>query len=150
MITCDTNVFVYASDPRDSLKRATADTIVEALGRVESAIGLQVIGELQNALRRRVRTPSEVAHQAARNLLARFASFAYDERAVEPALNEAVAGRLNYWDALLLAAADAAGVTVMLSEDMSDGLIFGGLEVINPFGPDGPTDRVRELLALNS
>jgi predicted nucleic acid-binding protein len=148
MISCDTNVFVYASDPRDPVKRAAADNIVEGLGRADCAIGLQVISELQNALRRRVRTPSQVAFEAARDLLSRFQSFAYDERAVELALGEATRGRLSYWDALLLAAADAAGVTVMLSEDMGDGLIFGGLEVINPFSASGTSERVRELLAL--
>jgi predicted nucleic acid-binding protein len=148
MISSDTNVFVYASDPRDPVKRATADAIVDALGRVDSALGLQVVGELQNALRRRVRTPPLVAYRAARDLLKRFQTFAYDERAVELALAEATVGRLSYWDALLLAAADAAGVTVMLSEDMADGLVFGALEVVNPFGPDGPSARVRSLLAL--
>jgi len=149
MISCDTNVFVYASDPRDPAKRAAADAVVDALGRAGGAVGLQVIGELQNALRRRVRTPPWVAYQAARNLLARFQTFAYDERAVELALGEALVGRLSYWDALLLAAADAAGVTVMLSEDMADGLVYGRLQVINPFGPHGPSDRVRQLLSLS-
>ena len=148
MISCDTNVFVYASDPRDQAKRATADAIVVALEGVHSAVGLQVIGELQNALRRRVRVPPGIALQAARDLLTRFSTFACDERAVELALAEAIAGRLNYWDALLLAAAEAAGVTTMLSEDMGDGLVFGNLEVVNPFGVGGPSDRARRLLAL--
>jgi predicted nucleic acid-binding protein len=148
VISSDTNVFVYASDPRDPVKRDAADAIVEALGRADSVVGLQVIGELQNALRRRVRTPPSVAYQAARNLLMRFQTFAYDERAVELALGEAIIGRLSYWDALLLAAADAAGVTVMLSEDMGDGLVYRGLEVVNPFGPHGPSDRARRLLSL--
>ena len=148
MISADTNVFVYASDPRDPARRAVADRIIDALGRVGGAIGLQVIGELQNALRRRVRTPPLVAYQAAHNLLLRFQTFAYDERAVELALQDATIGRLGYWDALLLAAADAAGVTVMLSQDMQDGFVYRGLEVVNPFGPAGPTDRVRQLLGL--
>jgi predicted nucleic acid-binding protein len=148
VISTDTNVFVYASDPRDPVKRAAADAIVEALGQVDSVVGLQVIGELQNALRRRVRTPPWVAYQAARNLLMRFQTFGYDERAVELALGEAIIGRLSYWDALLLSAADAAGVTVMLSEDMGDGLVYRGLEVVNPFGASGPSDRVRQLLSL--
>ncbi|HZZ90037.1 MAG TPA: PIN domain-containing protein [Caulobacteraceae bacterium] len=149
MISADTNLFVYASDRRDPGKYAVASTIVDALGSVDAAIGLQVIGELQNALRRRVRIAPHVAYYAARDLLSRFATFAYDERAVELALGEASLGRLSYWDALLLAAADAAGVTAMISEDMRDGLVFGGLEVVNPFSRDsGPSDRVRQLLAL--
>jgi predicted nucleic acid-binding protein len=148
LISADTNIFVYASDARDPARRAVAETVVDALGRAAGSVGLQVVGELQNALRRSVRLPAPIAFQAARRLLVRFSTFAYDEAAVARALDEAIAGRLSYWDALLLAAADAAGVRVMLSEDMSDGLVFGSLEVVNPFGPGGLSDRARKLLAI--
>ena len=46
------------------------------------------------------------------------------------------------------AAADAAGVRVMLSEDMADGLVFGAVEVVNPFGRSGVSDRARALLGI--
>jgi predicted nucleic acid-binding protein len=146
MISCDTNLFVYAHDNRELSKQATARLILGALAGREAAIGLQVVGEVQNALRKRLRTPAQVAYRVASDLLQEFASFAYDDRAVGMALAEASAGRLNYWDALLLAAADQAGVKTMLSEDMSDGLSFGGLEVINPFSAAGPSERVRQAL----
>jgi|HubBroStandDraft_5_1064220.scaffolds.fasta_scaffold74414_3 predicted nucleic acid-binding protein len=148
MISGDTNLFVYAADPRDAIKHAIARSVVQAMGRSPSAVGLQVVGELQNVLRRRLRAPSWRAYQFARNVLIQFPAFAYDERAVELALDEAISGRLSYWDGLLLAAADAAGVKTMISEDMGDGRVFRGLEVVNPFGPDGPSDRVRQLLGL--
>jgi predicted nucleic acid-binding protein len=148
MISGDTNLFVYAVDSRDPAKHASARIVVDAMVGVPSAVGLQVVGELQNVLRRRLGTPPPIACHYARRVLVQFAAFAYDERAVGLALSEASLGRLSYWDALLLAAADAAGVTAMISEDMRDGLVFGGLEVVNPFGPVGPSDRVRQLLAL--
>jgi predicted nucleic acid-binding protein len=148
MISADTNLFVYMWDLRDPAKNTTARTVVEAMSRHPSAIGLQVVGEFQNALRRRLRLPIAVAAQSARNVLTEFSTFAYDEASVEAALAEASAGRMSYWDALLLAAADRAGVETMLSEDMSDGLTFGGLQVVNPFGADGPSERVRRVLQL--
>ena len=148
MISADTNLFVYLWDLRDPTKNETAKTVVGAMSGRPSVIGLQVVGEFQHALRRRLRLPVPVAAQSAGNLLTDFSTFAYDETAVETALAEASAGRLSYWDALLLAAADRAGVKTMLSEDMSDGLTFGGLEVVNPFGPDGPSERVRQVLKL--
>jgi predicted nucleic acid-binding protein len=148
MISADTNLFVYLWDLRDPTKNKTATTVVEAMSRYPSIVGLQVVGEFQNALRRRLRLPASVAAESARNVLTEFSSFAYDEASVETALAEASAGRLSYWDALLLAAADRAGVKTMLSEDMSDGLTFGGLEVVNPFGSDGPSERVRQVLKL--
>jgi predicted nucleic acid-binding protein len=148
MISCDTNLFVYAHDNRDLAKQSTARLVLGALAGREAAIGLQVVGEVQNALRKRLKTPAQVAYSLASDLLLEFDSFAYDERAVGMALAEAIAGRLSYWDALLLSAADEAGIRTMLSEDMADGLVFGGLEVINPFGAAGPSERVRQLLAL--
>ena len=147
MISCDTNLFVYAYDNRDLSKQSTARALLADLGARGAVVGLQVVGEVQNALRKRLRAPAATAYGAARDVLATFGSFAYDERAVETALAEATAGRLSYWDALLLAAADGAGVRTMLSEDMTDGLRFGQLEVVNPFGPAGPSDRIKALLS---
>jgi predicted nucleic acid-binding protein len=148
MISADTNLFVYAYDSRNLSKQATARLVLDGLAGREATVGLQVIGEVQNALRKRLKAPAQVAYQLASDLLTRFVSFAYDERAVGMAIAEASAGRLSYWDALLLCAANEAGVRTMLSDDMADGLVFGELEVVNPFGPDGPTDRVCKLLAL--
>jgi len=147
-ISADTNVFVYAVDGRDPAKQAIAQSIISALARVEGVVGLQVIGELQNALRRRLKLPAFHAIQTARNVLVQFSAFAYDQTAVEIALAQSAAGKMSYWDALLLTAADAVGVTSLISEDMTDGLVYGGLEIINPFAPDGPSARVRQILAL--
>jgi len=148
MISGDTNLFVYAMDARDPDKHAIAKSVVDAMGRTPSVVGLQVIGELQNVLRRRLKTPPATAYRYARSLLVQFPAFAYDERAAGLAFDEATAGRLSYWDGLLLAAADAVGVRTMISEDMGDGRVFRGLEVVNPFGPTGPSDRIRQLLGL--
>jgi predicted nucleic acid-binding protein len=148
MISGDTNLFVYAMDSRDPAKHAVAKSIVNAMGSAPSAVGLQVVGELQNVLRRRLKTPPATAYLYARKVLVQFPAFAYDERAVQLAFEEAEAGRFNYWDGLLLAAADSVGVKTMISEDMGDGRVFRGLEVINPFGPAGPSDRVARLFGL--
>jgi predicted nucleic acid-binding protein len=148
VISADTNVFIYASDRRDPLRSEIADAVLERLDSLDTAIGLQVIGEFQNALRRRLRVAAPTALAVAGELLQRFPCFAYDERAVATALAEASAGRLSYWDALLLAAADSAGVRVMLSEDMADGLVFGRLEVVNPFDRAGVSARARGWLGI--
>jgi predicted nucleic acid-binding protein len=41
--------------------------------------------------------------------------------------------KVNFWDALLIAAARTAGCTVFLSEDLQAGQSFDGVRVINPF-----------------
>ena len=41
--------------------------------------------------------------------------------------------QLSYWDAGIIEASRAMGCTQVLSEDLSDGLDFGGVRVTNPF-----------------
>jgi predicted nucleic acid-binding protein len=39
----------------------------------------------------------------------------------------------SWWDALIVAAAQVAGCTYLLSEDMQDGQHYGAVTVVNPF-----------------
>ena len=41
--------------------------------------------------------------------------------------------RINYYDGAILAAAERLGCEIVLSEDMTDGRIFGSVTVRNPF-----------------
>lgn len=68
--------------------------------------------------------------------------------AVIRAMVEAEEGRFSFWDALLLAAAEEAGCTVCLSEDMADGAKLGRLVVRAPFAAGGLSQASRELLGL--
>ena len=146
ILSADTNLFVYAVDDRDPVKRETARTVIAQLARAQAPISLQVIGELQNALRRRLKMPVHLASQQARNIFSAFPSFAYDRTSVDQALAQSAAARLGYWDALLIAACSQAGVSVLLSEDMQDGFTLGGVRVINPFGADGLSIAARQIL----
>lgn len=148
MITADTNVLVYLFDDRDPAKQAAAGELLRAMEIGDRLLGLQVIGELQNVLRRKLGQPPWEAAQNARNLLELFDVYCPTEVAGGEALTLMASGRLSYWDGLLLASAREAGVTVMLSEDMQDGARFGSITVVNPFGEDGLSARAREVLEL--
>lgn len=41
--------------------------------------------------------------------------------------------QLSWWDSMIVAAAEAAGCTRILSEDFSDGTSYFGITVVNPF-----------------
>ncbi len=41
--------------------------------------------------------------------------------------------RMGFWDALLCATAERAGLQYLLSEDMQDGRRLGNLMIVNPF-----------------
>jgi predicted nucleic acid-binding protein len=66
---------------------------------------------------------------------------AADEGAFELALQWWAEERFGYWDALILATSLRAGATAVVSEDLADGMILGGVEVVSPFAPDA-LDRI--------
>ena len=142
----DTNIYVYLHDDGEPEKQAVARDLVKAMSTANAAVALQVVGEVQNVLRRRLKMPAHLASQEARNVYVSLSSFAYDAACVERALAQSAAGRLGYWDALLLAACDRAGISVLFSEDMQDGFKMGGVEVVNPFGSPGLSARACERL----
>jgi predicted nucleic acid-binding protein len=148
IISIDTNVFIYAADSRDMNKQAAAIRIVSDLAARRAPVALQVIGEIHAALHRRLRMPVHFAAQHARNILVAFETFSFDERAVDNALAQAGAGRMSYWDALLVFACAAAKVDALLTEDMQDGARLGGVEIVNPFGESGLSVRAQSLLGI--
>jgi predicted nucleic acid-binding protein len=146
MITIDTNVLIYLWDNDAPGKMAVARTITEALVARRSPLALQVIGEAQNVLRRRLLQPAWQAAQNARNLLTAFDIFAATEANASESLTLMAAGQLGYWDAMLVTASRDAGCTTFLSEDMHDGARFGPLEIVNPFAGAGADARLQSLL----
>ena len=149
MISADTNVFVYAIDARDPLKRNIAQVVVSTLQVRRSLVALQVFGEFQNVATRKLKMPKVLAAGHASVLLGSLSTFPASRMAVRVALVEMAAGRLSYWDALMLASAAEAGCTTMLSEDMQDGATILGLEIVNPLGSAGMSPRAFELLGLS-
>lgn len=147
-VTFDTNIWVYTVDQRDLHKSRAAQTLVLAANEKDVFVGIQCCGEFYNACTRRLGKPRWEAAQAARNLAVSFPSFTTQLASIQTALGEAAAGRFSFRDANLLAAAEAAGCTHMISEDMADGARLGRIEVVAPFGPSGVSDRARILLSI--
>jgi predicted nucleic acid-binding protein len=147
VITADTNVFVYSIDVYHPAKHRSAAELVDALAAQGAPLGLQVVGEFYAAVAGRLRRPPWETAQAARNLMRSFRAFGATQRSTERALAEAATGRFSFWDANLLSAAEEAGCTHMITEDMGDGVRLGRLEVVHPFTPHGDlSQKVRDLL----
>ena len=68
-----------------------------------------------------------------------------------PELREASAAcrlhGLQFWDAMLWAAARSGGASYLISEDLQDGRVLGGVRFINPFNPANDSDIDRLLPA---
>lgn len=136
MNAVDTNILVYANDPRDPRKQAIAGTLLEDID--DGILLWQVVCEFFAASRKL--EPFGYGLADAWNDMAELRT---TWRTVIPTWNVQIRGyalvrrySLSYWDALLLGACREAGVQRLYSEDLDthDGL--DGLEIVNPFrGP---------------
>ena len=124
----DSNVLLYLASS-DARKAAIAETLLQGGG----TISVQVLNEIANVARRKMGLSwPEVGDflAAVRGLLrVEPLTLATHERGL------ALAARygLSLYDAMIAAAALEAGCAVLLSEDMQDGMDFGGVRVENPF-----------------
>jgi predicted nucleic acid-binding protein len=143
----DTNVLIYLIDAGEPVRQARAREVVEraaATGRC--TLSVQSLGEFfVVAVRKGLATPA-TAQQAVDDLTVTFAIASPTAADARTAVSAAVAGRLGYWDALLLATLDRAGCSVVLSEDMGDGARHGGVTIRNPFAGEHLPDAVEGLL----
>jgi len=62
-----------------------------------------------------------------------------DHQLVRIAIEQSERFAISYWDAAILAAAEALGAETVYSEDLSPGQRYGRVRVLNPFrsGPRG-------------
>jgi predicted nucleic acid-binding protein len=143
----DTNVLVYAVDTRETTLCLRAQELVErAVASGRCVIALQSVGEFYAAVTRRgLQSPAEAAQQA-RDWMSVFPVMEPLAVDAASALAVAAAGRLSYWDGLLLATLRRTGCTVLFSEDMQDGAVHDGITLRNPFVGDALPESVTAAL----
>ena len=135
----DTNVLLYSFDAADLSKQQAARNWTVALWeRGTGRLSWQVMHEFYVNATRKIGVPPAIARDAVRSYaecLTSEISLDLIERAWE-LMDRA---RLGYWDALILASAEASGCQWLLSADFQAGRQYGSVRVINPFGtaPDG-------------
>jgi predicted nucleic acid-binding protein len=129
----DSNVFLYAMDKADSRKQQAARNWRAELWKNRMGrISFQVLHEFYvNAVRQlpgaRVEARAEV-----RDLLA-WNPLTADAALLEQGWKIQDRYKLSYWDALIVAAAQALSCGYLLTEDLQTGQNFDGVEVLNPF-----------------
>jgi predicted nucleic acid-binding protein len=125
----DTNIAVYALDADPQRRRAAL-----AIMRTRPVISVQVINEFLNVALGKMRLPRQTAGRLAAILLRRCEVVALTVEMVRAAITLGERYRMSHWDALIVAAALAAGCETLYSEDLQDGQVFEArLTVCNPF-----------------
>lgn len=131
----DTNVLVYARDASEPAKQQRAADWVSALWASRSGrISVQVLNEYYVTVTRKLvpGMPPVDARADVADLLA-WRPVLVDADVVTAAFAVADRFGLSHWDALIVAAAQAAGCDHLLTEDLQDGQRLGDVTVVDPF-----------------
>lgn len=130
----DTNVLVYAKDPRNPTKmKRAADWVAASAAKGALVLSSQSLREFYSVTTRKVRLGGIETARADTIAYSAFVpeNLRLDRLAEAWALQDRY--RLGLFDALLIAAALAARCEVFLSEDLQPGLEIGQMRVIDPF-----------------
>ena len=129
----DTNIFVYADDSSNPVRRQKAVALIEEYVQSKSLIiSLQIIQEYYAAATRKLQVDPELA-QAKVELMAQMRVVRLQERDIISAIELHRLHKLPFWDAMVVHAARLGGARVLFSEDLDHGRSWGGLTVISPF-----------------
>jgi predicted nucleic acid-binding protein len=109
------------------------DLIARAMRAASSVLLLQTLAEFSNVAIRKARIPVKDIRRTIDAWRAVMPVQAADVSDLSAALEAVRAHRLAFWDAMLWASAQRAGVRHMLTEDLQDGLALQGVRFINPF-----------------
>jgi len=134
MVCFDTNVLVYATAavPEDKARRAR-ELVARALRTGLCVLLLQTLAEFSSVAMRKARIPVgdiRTVIEAWRAVLPVQAA-EYDD--LVAALDAVKTHQLQFWDAMLWASAERAGVRHVLTEDFHDGFVLQGVKFVNPF-----------------
>ena len=137
----DTNVLVYRSDASDGAKQARANEWYVFLWRSRAGrLSVQVLLELYSTLTRKMKPGFDAreARQIVRELT-EWQPIAVGLTVVERAWSLEERYSLSWWDALIVAAAQAGECPVLLTEDLQHGQAFDHVRIVNPFADPGRT-----------
>jgi predicted nucleic acid-binding protein len=130
----DTNILVYAHDLSAGMKHQRAKALVEKLWNSGNGVlSTQVMQELCINLRRRTANPPSLDEM--RLLLRDYSTWEVVTNTAESILRALDVERrfkISFWDAMILEAAETAGVLTLYSEDFASGQRYGTILVLNP------------------
>jgi predicted nucleic acid-binding protein len=130
----DSNVLIYAHDRDAGPKRELAMALLGRLWTERTGIlSVQVLQEFFVTVTRKLQTP--LARAQAREVVRAYAPWVMSPTTPETILRAtelSEAARIDFWDALIVAAAEQSGAETLYSEDLNHGQVIAGVRVLNP------------------
>ena len=134
----DTNIFLYVYSSADSHKQARALALYrEHAQEGRMLLSTQVVQEFIVAALRKLQLPPQQVREVALTMLDS-PLVVIEAPHIRAALDKAYRYKISFWDALILAAAEAGNAEVLYTEDLNDGQQYGAVIVRNPFRAANP------------
>ena len=129
----DSNIIIYAHDLDEGKKHIIAEKRLQELWQqdIPANISIQVLQECYvNLIRKNM--PLKDVEETIIDYL-KWNIINNDQAILKEGMHLKRKYNLSLWDALIIAAAKAAQVKIILSEDLNDDQTYDGIRVINPF-----------------
>ncbi len=129
----DTNLVLYSIDAAEPVKQPAARHWTEALWTARAGrVSWQVVFEFYSNAVRKFGVPPATARATVEELV-RWNPEAPGRPTMKRAWHWCDSANINFWDALIVAAAEQSKCRWLLSEDFQAGRRFGALTVVDPF-----------------
>jgi len=134
----DSNIVVYAYDKTESGRHEQAKALLIRLWEKQlGVLSTQVLQEYYAVSLRKSRGPETVRQiQATLQVLAKWPVVTVTPGLILMAAELSGRYQISFWDGLIIAAASAAQVDAIFSEDLSHRQLYSGIPIINPLRPD--------------
>jgi len=135
LVLVDTNVLVCAQDASEPVKRARAREWIDLLWREQRGrTSIQILSEYFSVVTRKsgLNVSPENAWEDVQMFM-KWTPQELDSELLQRAYEIARRYQLNWWDCLMVAAAQSQACILLLTEDLQDGAEYGGVTVRNPF-----------------
>jgi len=143
--TFDTNILVYTlPDPTNTKRHQARNLLIRGARPQAGILLLQSLTEFSHVAARKFGLSVNSIRRRVHDWCDAIPVHAAGQEDLMAALTLVRDHRIGFWDAMLCATADRAGLQYLLSEDMQDGRQLGSLRIINPFRPENAAliDRI--------
>jgi predicted nucleic acid-binding protein len=133
MTFLDTNVLVYSIDGKDPAKQVVArEIVVSAVRGGGFLISAQVLNEFSNIALLKLKLSVEEVRKFV-SFFSRIGVVSLESRWTDAALLLKQRYETQFFDSLLLAAAQENGCDEILTEDLNGGQMYGSVKAVNSF-----------------
>lgn len=133
MTFLDTNVLIYSIDGKAPTKQVVArEIVVSAVRGGGFLISAQVLNEFSNIALLKLKLSVEEVRKFV-SFFSRIGVVSLESRWTDAALLLKQRYETQFFDSLLLAAAQENGCDEILTEDLNDGQMYGSVKAVNPF-----------------